>query len=201
MKKLAALVGVIGLSAGSAAYAQAPQAPQVVRGVATDVQPDRVTVRPSSGKPVVIGLTKDWRVAVTKPIKVSEIKPGSFIGTSEMPQADGRGRSLEVHVFPPGVKIGEGHYAWDKKKGSMMTNGTVGKVTVSKNGRELEVNYGTGQRSVTVPPRIPIVQIADGERAQLRKGMPVFIIAAPAPGGGLVTNAVSIGEGGAKPPM
>ena len=66
------------------------------------------------------------------------------------PAADGSGRSLEVHVFPPGVKIGEGHYAWNLRKGSMMTNGTVGKVTVGPKGRELQISYPTGQRRVVV---------------------------------------------------
>lgn len=199
MKTLAVLAGALALAVASSSAAQAP-APQVIRGVVTDVQPDRISVRPKSGKPVTVGLTRDWRVAVTRPIKPSEIKPGSFIGSAEMPQADGSGRSLEVHVFPPGVKMGQGHYAWDKKKGSMMTNGTVGKITVAKGGQELEVDYGAGKRKVTVPRRVPIVQITDGQRAQLKRGIPVFLIAGQTPGG-LVTNAVTIGERGAAPPM
>ena len=198
MKILAGLVGAAALAIGAPAWAQAPQ---VVRGVVSELQPTQITVKPKSGKPVAIGLTKDWRLAVTKPISVTQIKPGSFIGTAEMPQADGTGRSLEVHVFPPGVKIGEGHYAWDKKKGSMMTNGTVGDVAMAKGGRHLEVNYGSGKRKVVVPPSVPIVQITDGERAQLKKGAPVFIIAFPGPGGKLMTNSVSIGANGSRPPM
>lgn len=197
MNRFAALAGALALAFATSAAAQAPQ---IIRGVVTDVQAEKITVRPKSGQPVTVGLTKDWRVAVTKPISVSEIKPGSFIGSAEMPQADGTGRSLEVHVFPPGVKIGEGHYAWDKKKGSMMTNGTVGKINVAKGGRELEVDYGTGKRKVTVPRSVPIVQITDGQRAQLKRGTPVFLIAGATPGG-LVTNAVTIGEGGKPPPM
>lgn len=199
MRWFATLAGLLALAVAAPAAAQAPQ---FVRGVVTAVGPDQVTVKPKTGKPVVIGLTKDWRVAVTRPIKASEIKPGSFIGSTEMPQADGRGRSLEVHVFPAGVKIGEGHYAWDKGgKGSMMTNGTVGTIKVAKGGQDLEVDYGTGRRTVTVSRKIPIVQISDGQRSQVKKGVPVFILAGPGPGGALVTNAITVGEGGVAPPM
>ncbi|WP_293676499.1 hypothetical protein [uncultured Phenylobacterium sp.] len=198
MKSLAIAVGALLLGA---AFPAAAQAPQIIRGVITDVRPEQISVKPKGGQPVTVALTKDWRVAVTRPITAAEIKPGSFIGSTEMPRADGRGRSLEVHVFPPGVKIGQGHYAWDKRKGAMMTNGTVGNITVARGGRELEVDYGNGRRKVTVSRNIPIVQIADGQRQQVKKGVPVFLIAGPGPGGALVTNAVTVGEGGSAPPM
>lgn len=201
MRIVAGLIGAAALVVGTGAAAQIPAGATVVRGVVSDVQPSQVTVKPKSGKPVVVGLAPSWRVSVTKPISVSEIKPGSFIGSAEMPKGDGVGRSLEVHVFPPGVKLGEGHYGWDKKKGSMMTNGTVGNIAVSKNGRELEVDYGSGKRKVVVPKNVPIVQIGPGERSQLKKGASVFLVAAPGPGGKLVTNSVSVGADGSRPPM
>src|SRR5262249_43505744 len=31
----------------------------------------------------------------------SDIKPGSYVGTAAMPQADGTLAALEVHIFPP----------------------------------------------------------------------------------------------------
>lgn len=201
MRMIAGVVGAVALAVTSTAVAQVPAGSTMVRGVVSDVQPTQITVKPKSGKPVVVGLTQNWRVSVTKPISVSEIKPGSFIGSAEMPKSEGVGRSLEVHVFPPGVKLGEGHYGWDKKKGSMMTNGTVGNIAVSKNGRELEVDYGAGKRKVIVPKNVPIVQIGPGERSQLKKGAAVFLVAAPGPGGKLVTNSVSIGADGSRPPM
>src|SRR3989344_756672 len=179
-----------------------PAAPLPVRGVVTRIGGARLTVKPKSGKPVTGGLPPDWTVQVTKPIAVTEIKEGSFIGTAELPQADGTGRSLEVHVFPPGVKVGEGHYAWNLRKGSMMTNGTVGKVTVGAKGRELQVSYPTGQRKIVVPPKVPVVQIMPGARPMVKKGAPVFLLAFPKPGGGgLITGAVAVGEKGSPPPM
>jgi hypothetical protein len=182
------------------ALAQTP-ARTIVRGVVTQVKPDALVLKGKDGKPVTVGLAPAWTVAIMKPIDASAIQPGSFIGTAEMPQADGTGRSLEVHIFPPGVKMGEGHYNWDIKAGSMMTNGTVGKVVASPNGRELDVTYSTGTRHIVVPPKVPIVQITPGTNAQIRPGVSVFLIAVPGPGGGLVANAVSTGENGKAPPM
>ena len=127
MLKTAALAASLA-AAATVALAQTPPAPTVVRGKVAAMTPASLTVKPDKGPAQVVNLTPSWSVAVMKPVAIDAIQPGSFIGTSEMPKKDGTGKSLEVHVFPPGVKMGEGHYGWDLKKGSMMTNGTVGKV-------------------------------------------------------------------------
>src|SRR5262249_52368313 len=98
------------------ASAQPPGPPPVVRGTIVSLVGHKLTLMTKAGKTEHITLQKDWRVTVLKPVDVATIEPGSFIGTAEMPQQDGTGRSLEVHVFPPGVKAGEGHYSWDSRK-------------------------------------------------------------------------------------
>jgi hypothetical protein len=119
-----------------------------------------------------------------------------------MPQKDGTGKSLEVHVFPPGVKMGEGHYGWDLKPGSMMTNGTVGTVIAGKKGsRQLEVNYSYGKRTITVPKNVPIVLITGGKRDLVKVGAPVFMVVQKGANGQLMTGSVSVGENGARPAM
>lgn len=184
-----------------AALAQAPAAPAVVRGVVTELTDTSITVKGDKGVQKV-GLAPSWSVAVMKPVEPDAIQPGSFIGTAEMPQKDGTGKSLEVHVFPPGVKMGEGHYGWDLKPGSMMTNGTVGKVVAGKKGsRTLEVSYSYGTRTINVPAKVPIVQITPGTRALVKKGTPVFMVVQKAPDGQLMAGSVSVGENGAKPAM
>jgi hypothetical protein len=182
--------------------AQAPPAPpEQARGVVQSLVSDTLTLKTEDGKTQTIALAQGWNVSVLKPVDVSAIQPGSFIGTAEMPQKGNTGRSLEVHVFPPGVKAGEGHYAWDLKKGSMMTNGTVGKVTAGAKGRELLVSYPNGERKIVVPPGIPIVQITNGDRSQVKPGIPAFVLVGKAPDGTPTASFISIGENGAKPPM
>jgi hypothetical protein len=183
------------------AAAQPPGPPPVVRGTVVKLTGDTLTLKTNAGKSETIALNKDWRVTVLKPVDVATIQPGSFIGTAEMPQKDGTGRSLEVHVFPPGVKAGEGHYGWDSRKGSMMTNGTVGKVTATPKGRELDVDYPNGQRKIVVPPGVPVVEFTDGDRSLIKPGIPAFLIAPPAKDGTLTAGGIVIGENGAKPPM
>jgi hypothetical protein len=209
MMKSAAAAAAI-LLAASAAAAQTPAAspaapptPTVVRGKVVALADNVLTVKPERGAEEKIALAPTWSVAVMKPVAIDAIQPGSFIGTSEMPKADGTGRSLEVHVFPPGVKMGEGHYGWDLKKGSMMTNGTVGKVVAGKKGsRELEVAYnGQPPRHIIVPANVPVVQITAGAREQLKPGLPVFMVVQKKPDGSMAAGSVSIGENGAKPPM
>jgi hypothetical protein len=181
------------------ALAQAP--PGVARGEVAALDHDNLVLKVADGTIKTIALAKDWTVTVLKPVDIDAIQPGSFIGTAEMPQKNGTGRSLEVHVFPPGVKAGEGHYAWDLREGSMMTNGTVGKVTSRANGRELLVTYPNGQRRIVVPKDVPIVQFANGERALIKPGVPAFLIVVKSPAGELSSNGIAIGADGATPPM
>jgi hypothetical protein len=196
----AAAAVLVLVSAG--AHAQTPGPPPVARGTIVSVTDDSVTLKSDAGKTESYGLVKDWTVTVLKPVDVGSIQPGSFIGTAEMPQKDGSGRSLEVHVFPPGVKAGEGHYDWNLKKGSMMTNGTVGKVTSSGKGRELQVSYPDGERKIVVPPNVPIVQFTNGERSLIKPGVPAFLVlVAKTADGKPAAPGITIGENGAKPPM
>jgi hypothetical protein len=198
MKRSATLAGIVALLP-LCVMAQAP--PGVARGVVVAIENDTLTLKLADGSTEKIALSKDWNVSVLKPVSVDTIQPGSFIGTAEMPQKDGTGRSLEVHVFPPGVKAGEGHYDWDLKKGSMMTNGTVGKVTVSGKGRQLEVSYPNGDRQISVPPNVPVVQITPGERSLAKPGTAAFLIVVKSPSGELGSKGIAVGENGAVPPM
>jgi hypothetical protein len=198
MKRILALAAAAVLLPATV-FAQAP--PGVARGVIVSVDNGTLTLKSADGATQTIALSKDWNVSVLKPVDVDAIKPGSFIGTAEMPQSNGTGRSLEVHVFPPGVKAGEGHYDWDLKKGSMMTNGTVGKVTSSAQGRELQVTYPNGERKIVVPKGVPIVEITKGERSLAKAGTAAFLIVVKTPSGGLTSNGIAVGEDGAVPPM
>jgi hypothetical protein len=182
-----------------AVLAQPP--PGVARGTIAALDHGNLVLKVADGTIETIALGKDWTVTVLKPVAIDAIQPGSFIGTAEMPQKNGTGRSLEVHVFPPGVKAGEGHYAWDLREGSMMTNGTVGKVTSKSNGRELLVTYPNGQRRIVVSPDVPIVQFTNGDRSLVKPGIPAFLIVVKSPTGELTSNGVAIGVDGAQPPM
>lgn len=198
MKYLTTLFATCLLSSAAIA-AQGPASPPVIeRGTIAAVTDNSVTLRSDNGTTKTLSLAKDWSVTVLKSIDVGAIQPGSFIGTTEVPQQDGKGRSLEVHVFPPGVKAGEGHYPW-MQPGTMMTNGTVGQVTTSAQGRELRVSYPNGERTVVVPANIPIVLMTGGDRALIKAGVPASLFVTKAADGSASVSRVTIGENGAKP--
>jgi len=201
MRTLVMAVAAAQLLAAGAAVAQTPPPPERVRGQVTAISTDAITLKGRDGKSEKIALAPDWNVTLVTPVAVSAIQPGSFIGTTEVDKPDGTGRSLEVHVFPPGVKMGEGHYDWDLKPHSMMTNGTVGKVTAGHKGQELDISYPNGERHVTVPKNVPVVQMGPGERTMIKPGARIFLIAGKKADGSLITNRVVVGVNGAAPPM
>lgn len=174
---------------------------KIFRGTVQTLDAKTLDLKTGDGQAVAITLTPDWRVRVVVPIGVEAIHPGSFIGTAQMPQADGSGRSLEVHVFPPGVKSGEGERDWDSKPGARMTNGTVGgEVVASPNGRELTLTFPGGSRKIVIPPDVPVVQFNPAVRADIKPGVQVFVVAQKN-GDGWKTNSVAIGQNGTAPPM
>jgi hypothetical protein len=167
----------------------------------TSLTADSMVVKLRSGTPITVKLAPSWTVAAMKTVDMSAIKPGSFIGTTTVEKKDGSGRSLEVHVFPPGVKMGAGHYDWDLRPHSMMTNGDVGKVVTGAKGNTIEVSYPGGTHTVLVPPSAKVVEMGPGDRAMVKTGVSVFVIAAKGADGNLATNTVVVGERGAPPPM
>jgi len=202
MRKWFGLAAVLAAAVALPAMAQTPTPPVHIRGQVQSLDGDTLVVAQKTGAPVTIKLSPHWLVVVVKPITVDAIQPGSFIGTTEVDRPDGLGQSVEVHVFPPGVKLGEGHYPWDLQPHSMMTNGTVGTVKAGASGRELDVAFPTGSRHIVVPPDTPIVQMTFApDHGLVKPGAGVFVIAAPQADGTYTAGNLTIGENGAAPPM
>nr|WP_314568379.1 DUF5666 domain-containing protein [uncultured Pseudomonas sp.] len=182
--------------------AQAAEAPRVgVRGAITAMDGDTMQVKVNSGEDVTVHLTPATQVRAVTLAKIDEIKPGSYIGSAAMPNADGTLTALEVHVFPPAMAgTGDGHRAFDLKEGSSMTNGTVGDLVVS-NGRTLTVKYKGGEKKIVVPEGVPIVNLEAGDRSLLKAGVKVVLFAAQGADGTITAQAISAGKDGVTPPM
>jgi hypothetical protein len=198
---MGAVLSVVLAAAPLVAAAQEAAQPQRVRGKVASLSADTMVVKLKTGTPITIKLAPTWRVAALKTVTLDAIKPGSFIGTTTIERPDGTGRSLEVHVFPPGVKMGAGHYAWDLRPHSMMTNGDVGKVVTGPKGNTIEVSYPGGAHTVLVPPSAKIVQMGAGDRTMVKPGVSVFVIAQKQADGTLAADTVVVGEKGEPPPM
>ena len=58
--------------------------------------------------------------------ELSEIKEGSYIGVTAMPEPDGTQKAVAVHIFPENQRgAAEGFRPWDQRPNSTMTNATV----------------------------------------------------------------------------
>jgi hypothetical protein len=182
--------------------AQAEDAkPTRVRGAITAVDGNLLTMHSNRGEDLQINLTKDTQVRGVTLAQVSEIKPGSYIGSAAVPQPDGTLKALEVHVFPPEMAgTGDGHRAFDLGKDSTMTNGSVGDL-VTSNGRTITVNYKGGQKKIVIPDDVPIVNLVPADRSLLKPGVKVVLQAQKTDDGALNAVSISAGENGVTPPM
>jgi hypothetical protein len=154
------------------------------------------------GDPVKIKLADNYAVAVVVPTDLASIKPGSFIGTAAMKQADGSLVALEVLVFPEAMRgTGEGHYPWDLQPESTMTNATVATLADSPKGRQMTLTFKGESNQVIVPPGVPIVTFEPGDKALLKPGAKVFVGTTKAADGSLSAGRVNVGKDGLTPPM
>ena len=159
-------------------------------------------MRTRTGELASITLADQYKVSAVVKAAAEAIVPGAYVGTASMPQPDGSGRALEVLVFPEsGRGSGEGHYAWDLKPGSMMTNATVAQVANIDNGRRITLKYKDGEKTIDVPPDAPIVTFEPGSREMLRPGAHVMLNARIQADGSLSATGVAVGKDGLVPPM
>ena len=175
--------------------------PVRVRGAITAMDGDVLKIHSNRNEDMQVNLTKDTQVRGVTLAQIADIKPGSYIGSAAVPQADGTLKALEVHVFPPELAgTGDGHRAFDLGKDSTMTNGSVGDL-VTSNGRTMTVNYKGGQKTIVIPDDVPIVNLVPGDRSLLKPGVKIIVQAQPAADGSLSALSISAGKDGVTPPM
>ena len=179
-----ALILVIGLFTPpfmGTSLAQSPPAAVRVRGTVLNVTPSTLTVKDRSGEVVELLLSDKVTVNEVFAIALADIKPGSYIGTAAMPQADGTQRAIAVSVFPESARgTGDGHRPFDLLPQSTMTNGSVVSVagiTDASTGRTLQLKYKDGDKTIVVPADTPIVSSRPADRALLVPGASVSLVA------------------------
>ncbi len=141
-------------------------------------------------------------VAIVKST-MADIKPGMFVGATGMTQADGSQKAIEVHIFPESMRgTGEGHYDWDLKPNTKMTNANVEQTVAGVDGQLLSVKYKDGEKKLLVTPETAVVSYVAGSKDDLKPGIKVFVGAAKKlPDGTLQTPRITYGKDGLTPPM
>lgn len=199
------LVGKLALTLVLAApLALAQDAPPArVRGTIERIDGPTLTVKARDGAELKVQLADNARVVALVKASLADIKPGSFVGVTGMPQPDGSQRALEVHIFPEPMRgTGEGHYAWDLQPQSTMTNGNIEQTVVGYDGQKLTVSFKGGEKTIVVAPDTPVVTYMVADKADLQPGQKIFIGAAKKqPDGTLLAPRINFGKDGLTPPM
>ncbi|HVZ07530.1 hypothetical protein [Rhodopila sp.] len=193
---LAAAMAVLPLGA----MAQAPATTRI-RGTIVSVDGATMTVATRTGQTVAIALADNLTVSSVKKLDLSALTDKAYVGMTTRTGPDGKTTAIEVHVFPESARgAGEGSRPWDLEPNTTMTNGTITGAITATAGRELTVTYKDGTKTVFVPPQVPIVTFVPAQRADLKPGAAVFLIATD-DGGKLSASRVTVGKDGVEPPM
>ena len=193
-------LAILSLLVGSSAWAQAPVR---IRGTIEKFDGNNLTVKSRDGAELKVALAANALVVAIVKASMADVKQGTFVGVTGMPQADGSQRAIEVHIFPESMRgTGEGHYPWDLRPGSTMTNANVEQMVTGVDGQTLSVKYKDGEKKLIVPPDATIVTYMPGDKSELKPGTKIFIAAAKKLADGtLEAPRVNYGRDGLTPPM
>jgi hypothetical protein len=134
-------------------------------------------------------------VAIVKST-MADIKPGMWVGSTGMTQPDGSQKAIEVHIFPESMRgTGEGHYDWDLKPNTKMTNANVEQTVAGVEGPVLSVKYKDGEKKVMVTPETAVVTYVTGAKDDLKPGTKIFVAAAKKQADGTADPAYHLWQG------
>ena len=175
------------------------QSAQRIRGTITAVDANVLSVRTREGKDVKVDLTDKTTVATAKAISLADLKPGDYVGTTSLRNAEGKLVAREVHVLP--ATAAEGHTAWDLEPGASMTNARIATAVKSTASHLLTVEYKDGSQTFIVPDGTPIVTTVPADRSALRVGEYVFFGGTPGADGRLTAARIQVSKDGVRPPQ
>jgi hypothetical protein len=203
LKTLAAATIVATLAAPSA-YAQA----QRLSGEIQRVEGNLVFAKGRDGSAITLKLADNAVVTAVLKATVADIKPGAYIGSGAVPQADGSQKAVEVHIFAESQRgQGDGHRpGWYGAPNGTMTNGgvepggTVGAAPSSGGDPVFVVKYKESDKRIVVPPTAHIVRYDVGSKSDLKAGAPFATQAATKqPDGTFTAERINVGRDGGRP--
>jgi len=183
------------------ALAQQPSTVRI-RGTIEAVDGPMLTIKTREGSDAKVKMTDDVAVFALVKTSLSEIKEGSYIGVTGMPQPDGTQKAIAVHIFPENQRgAAEGFRPWDRQPNSTMTNATVAQTVKGTDGQNILVKYKDGEKKVVVPPETPVVTFVASDKSEVKPGTHIIIFGATKKDDVLEANRVNVGRDGITPPM
>jgi len=201
----AAVVAVMSFTATSAMAQQAPA--QRLSGEIQRVDGNLVFAKGRDGSPITLKLADNVIVTAVLKATVADIKPGTYIGSGAVPQADGSQKAVEVHIFAESQRgQGDGHRpGWYGAQNGTMTNGnveTTGAVLAFASGGDPSfiVKYKEGDKRIVVPSNAHIVRYEVGAKADVKAGAQFAVQAAVKQADGTFTSErINVGRDGGRP--
>lgn len=202
MPKSPFLAALLLVAVASTASAQQPPTVRI-RGTIEAVDGAMLSIKSRDGADMKVRTTDNVAVFGVAKTDLSEIKSGSYIGVTAMPEPDETQRAIAVHIFPENQRgAAEGFRPWDLRANSTMTNATVAETVQGTDGQNITVKYKDGEKKVLVPPGTPVVTFVSGDKSELKPGAKIIIFGAVKKDDGtLEANRVNVGRDGIAPPM
>jgi hypothetical protein len=135
------------------------------------------------------------------PSELSHVAAAPYIGVASAEGADGKQVAKQIFIFPAELRgAAEGSVLTDlpgATSHSRMTNGTVSRSshsrmtngTVQKSGTTLVVNYQDGSQTISVPPNVPVTEVAP-QTVTFNPGDVVYATTQKLPDGTVVTDKI-----------
>jgi hypothetical protein len=204
MPKLSSFAALLAIAVAAVSAVSAQQPPTVrIRGTIEAVDGPMLSVKSRDGTDMKVRVADNVAVFGVARTELSEIKEGSYIGVTAMPEPDGTQKAIAVHIFPESQRgAAEGFRPWDLRPNSTMTNATVAETVKGSDGHNILVKYKDGEKKVLVPPGTPIVTFVAGDKSELKPGAKIIIFSAAKKDDGTLEAArINVGRDGITPPM
>jgi hypothetical protein len=190
----------------SAALAQQQAPTQRVSGTIERVDGNTIYGKGPDGGAITLKLADNAAVTAVLKATFADIKPGDYVGTGAVPQADGSQKAVELRIFPQPQADG-GHYSddWNGAPKGTMTNGfvqptgTVGATLAGVGDPSITVKYPQGEKRIVIPANAHVVRNAFGTKDDLKAGAAFRAQAAKQPDGTYTASAIIVGRDGARP--
>jgi hypothetical protein len=201
-------------AAPNAAWAQVQAAPPIpgVIGKVQSFTGSSLDVQTPSGV-VHVDVKQPLTTYKQIPSDLSHVTSASYVGVASTEQADEKEVAKQIIIFPPELSgAAEGSVLTDPPGAtthSRMTNGSVSRPVVSHsrmtngtvqkgNGITLVVQYQDGSKTISVPPNVPVVEVAP-EQVTFATGDIVYAATEKLPNGTLMTNKILLIAAAASP--
>jgi hypothetical protein len=201
-------------AAPNAAWAQVQAAPPIpgVIGKVQSFTGSSLDVQTPSGV-VHVDVKQPLTTYKQIPSNLSHVTSASYVGVASTEQADGKEVAKQIIIFPAELSgTAEGSVLTDPPGAtthSRMTNGSVSRPVVShsrmtngtvqkESGTTLVVQYQEGSKTISVPPNVPVVEVAP-EQVTFVAGDIVYAATEKLPNGTLMTSKVLLIAAAASP--